>query len=216
MHSTIFTKGETSMSNYENYEDKSVNVLMWIVLSVFAVIFIYAGVFVSSCVSTYNALVDKEEDVNLAFANVQSVMQSRIEKIPDLVKVADEAADHLETIYADISKSRAALSAASTPNELDEANTELTKNINQFLTVVEKYPTITASEQYTALMDSIEGSANRINIAREKYNEEVSNYNRAVRKFPGSLLANLFGFHIMETFKADAKASHNSVVDFDN
>lgn len=190
------------------------SITTWVALGIIATILISVICFVGSCVSTYNNLVNKEEDVSLAFANVQSVMQSRIEKIPDLVKVADEAAEHLETIYADIADGRSALSAANTPEELDAANAQITENINQFLAVVEHYPTITASDQYTALMDSIEGAANRINVAREDYNAAVSQYNRLVRRFPGSLLANMFGFETMEPFEADEAANNNSVVDF--
>ena len=170
--------------------------------------------FVGSCIGTYNNLIEMEENVDLAFANVQNVMQSRIEKIPDLVKVADEAAEHIETIYADIAAGRSALSAASTPEELDAANAQITENINQFLAVVENYPTITASEQYTALMDSIEGAANRILVAREDYNAAVSQYNRTVRRFPGSLLAGFFGFETVEPFEADEAANNSSIVDF--
>lgn len=188
----------------------------WIAIGILVVFLISIFSFVGSCINTYNNLVDYEEDVNLAFANVQNVMQSRIEKIPDLVKVADEAAEHLETIYADIADGRSALSACSTPEELDAANAQLTENINQFLAVVENYPTITASEQYTALMDSIEGAANRILVAREDYNIAVSAYNRTVRYFPGSLLANIFGFEEMEEFKADEAANDSSIVDFGN
>ena len=199
------------MNNYEN-NGKRIGCLVAIVSLIVFLIFVFS--IVGSCVNTYNDLVDLEEDVNLAFANVQSVMQSRIEKIPDLVKVADEAAEHLETIYADIADGRSALNAASTPEELDAANAQITENINQFLAVVENYPTITASEQYTSLMDSIEGAANRINVAREDYNTEVSEFNRVVRRFPGSLLANFFGFEIIEPFEADDEANNSSVVDF--
>lgn len=210
------------MTNHENYihynhggpEKRGLGVGAWIAIGIVIVFFISIFSFVGSCVSTYNNLIDMEEDVNLAFANVQSAMQSRIEKIPDLVKVADEAAEHLETIYADIAEGRSALSAASNPEELDAANAQITENINQFLAVVENYPTITASEQYTALMDSIEGAANRINVARENYNAAVSDYNRTVRRFPGSLLAGFFGFDTMEPFEADEAANNNSVVDF--
>lgn len=210
------------MTNSENYihynhggpENRGLGVGAWIAIGIAIVFFISIFSFVGSCVSTYNNLIDMEEDVNLAFANVQSAMQSRIEKIPDLVKVADEAAEHLETIYADIAEGRSALSAASNPEELDAANAQITENINQFLAVVENYPTITASEQYTALMDSIEGAANRINVARENYNAAVSEYNRTVRRFPGSLLAGFFGFDTMEPFEADEAANNNSVVDF--
>ncbi|MBR3614052.1 MAG: LemA family protein [Clostridia bacterium] len=186
----------------------------WIAIGILAVFLISIFSIVGTCKRTYNDMVDMEEDVNLAFANVQNVMQSRIEKIPDLVKVADEAAEHLETIYADISAGRASLSAASTPEELDAANAQMTENINQFLAVVENYPTITASQQYSALMDSIEGAANRILVAREDYNIAVSNYNRTVRHFPGNILANMFGFEEMEEFEADEAANNSSVVDF--
>lgn len=194
--------------------NKTSNLGMWIVLSVFAFLIIFTVWLLSSLIISYNNLVDTEENVNLAFANVQNVMQSRIEKIPDLVKVTDEAANHLETIYSDIAKNRASLNAASTPEKLDEANIELTKNINQFLAVVESYPTITASEQYTALMDSIEGASNRITIARELYNTEVNKYNRLIKRFPGLLIADFFGFEEKELFKADEEANNSSIVDF--
>ncbi len=194
--------------------NKTSNLGMWIVLSVFAFLIIFIVWLLSSLIISYNNLVDTEENVNLAFANVQNVMQSRIEKIPDLVKVTDEAANHLETIYSDIAKNRASLNAASTPEKLDEANIELTKNINQFLAVVESYPTITASEQYTALMDSIEGASNRITIARELYNTEVNKYNRLIKRFPGLLIADFFGFEEKELFKADEEANNSSIVDF--
>lgn len=194
--------------------NKTSNLGMWIVLSVFAFLIIFTVWLLSSLIISYNNLVDTEENVNLAFANVQNVMQSRIEKIPDLVKVTDEAANHLETIYSDIAKNRASLNAASTPEKLDEANIELTKNINQFLAVVESYPTITASEQYTALMDSIEGASNRITIARELYNTEVNKYNRLIKRFPDLLIADFFGFEEKELFKADEEANNSSIVDF--
>ncbi len=193
---------------------RKMGIVSWIDIGILVVFLISIFSFIGSCVNTYNNLVDMEEDVNLAFANVQSVMQSRIEKIPDLVKVADEAAEHLETIYEDISEGRSALSAASTPEELDAANAQITENINQFLAVVENYPTITASEQYTSLMDSIEGAANRINVAREDYNAAVSQYNRVVRRFPGSLMASIFGFETIEPFEADEEANNSSIVDF--
>ena len=165
--------------------NKTSNLGMWIVLSVFAFLIIFTVWLLSSLIISYNNLVD-----------------------------TDEAANHLETIYSDIAKSRASLNAASTPEKLDEANIELTKNINQFLAVVESYPTITASEQYTALMDSIEGASNRITIARELYNTEVNKYNRLIKRFPGLLIADFFGFEEKELFKADEEANNSSIVDF--
>lgn len=155
-----------------------------------------------------------EENVKLEWSDVQTAMQARLEKIPDLVKVADEAAEHFETIYASIADGRSALKAAETPEELDAANAQITENINQFLAVVENYPTITANEQYNRLMDEIEGAVNRIQVAREDYNAAVAQYNKTVRRFPGSLLANIFGFDVMESFEADEAANNSSLVDF--
>lgn len=208
-----------SYENYIHYNEggggkKGLSVGAWIAIGIAVVFLISIFSVYGSCKNTYNNLVDMEEDVNLAFANVQSAMQSRIEKIPDMVKVTEAAAEHFETIYAGIEESRKALSACKTPDELDAANAELTNNINQFLVIAENYPTITASDQYTALLDSIEGAANRIKIARDDYNVAVSNYNRTVRHFPGNLLANMFGFEVMEEFKADEEAGNSSVVEF--
>ena len=204
--------------NYIHYNEgggkKGLSVGAWIAIAIAAIFLISIFSFVGSCKNTYNNLVDMEEDVNLAFANVQSAIQSRIEKIPDMVSVTEAAAEHFEKIYESIEEGRKALSACNTPEELDATNAQITENINQFLVIAENYPTVTASEQYTALMDSIEGAANRIKIARDEYNVAVSNYNRTVRRFPGNILANMFGFEVMEEFKADEAANNSSVVEF--
>ena len=112
----------TSSENYIHYNNngdgrRDLSVGSRIAIGILAVFLISMFSLVGSCVNTYNKLIDMEEDVNLAFANVQSVMQNRIEKIPDMVKVTDEAAEHLETIYANIADGRKAMSASSTPEE---------------------------------------------------------------------------------------------------
>lgn len=201
--------------NYDDNEGKrGLGLGGWIAIGIVAVFLISMFSLLGSCITTYNNLVEMEENVKLEFADVQTAMQSRLEKIPDLVKVADEAAEHIETIIGDVSGARTALGNSSTPEELDAANAEITTKINEFLVIVEQYPTITASEQYTRLMDQIEGAANRINVAREDYNVAVSEYNRTVRRFPGALLANIFGFDTMELFEADEAANNSSLVDF--
>ena len=204
--------------HYNGYDEddgrNKIGLLGWIVIAFIVFFLISTFSLVGSCVNTYNKLVEMEEDVNLAFANVQTAMQSRLEKIPDLVEVADEAAEHIETIIGDVSDAREALGSCTTPEELDAANAEITNQINEFLVVVENYPTITASDQYNNLMDQIEGAVNRIGVAREDYNVAVNEYNKLVRRFPSSLLANMFGFETKEEFKADEAANNSSLVDF--
>lgn len=189
-----------------------------ILIIVLALIIIPIFSIAGSFISTYNGLIDMEEDVKLAKANVQTMMQRRLELIPDLVETTKAAAAHEEKIYEDIANARAALTGSlesGNLQELDEANTELTTSIKNLIKVInENYPEISASDQYTSLMDQLEGSVNRISVARESYNEVVSKYNKKVRRFPGSIIANMFGFEEIEEFKADEEANNTNMVDF--
>ena len=189
-----------------------------ILIVVLALIIIPIFSIAGSFISTYNGLIDMEEDVKLAKANVQTMMQRRLELIPDLVETTKAAAAHEEKIYEDIANARAALTGSlesGNLQELDEANTELTTSIKNLIKVInENYPEISASKQYTSLMDQLEGSVNRISVARESYNEVVSKYNKKVRRFPGSIIANMFGFEEIEEFEADEEANNTNMVDF--
>jgi len=162
-------------------------------------------------------LVNLEEDVNKASAEVQNQMQRRAELIPDLVATVKNYTKHEEKIYEDIANARAALTESfktGNPSEISEANSQLTTKVNSLLAIAENYPTLTAGEQYTSLMDQLEGSVNRITVARGNYNELVAKYNKKVRNFPGSILASMFGFEQLEQYKADESANKINMVDF--
>ena len=169
--------------------------------------------------TTYNSLVDMEEDVKLARANIENAMQRRLELIPDLVEVVKNYAKHEEKIYEDIANAREALTSSiqsGDVSKINEANAELSRQVDQLLVIAESYPQLTAGAQYISLMDQLEGSVNRISVARDDYNEVVSKYNRAIRKFPGSILAGMFGFEQMEQFEADPEAERTNMVDWGN
>ncbi len=175
------------------------------------------AIFGLSCVGTYNSLVNLEEDVNKASAEVQNQMQRRAELIPDLVATVKNYTKHEEKIYEDIANARAALTESfktGNPSEISEANSQLTTKVNSLLAIAENYPTLTAGEQYTSLMDQLEGSVNRITVARGNYNDLVAKYNKKVRNFPGSILASMFGFEQLEQYKADESANKINMVDF--
>lgn len=175
------------------------------------------AIFGLSCVVTYNSLVNLEEDVNKASAEVQNQMQRRAELIPDLVATVKNYTKHEEKIYEDIANARAALTESfktGNPSEISEANSQLTTKVNSLLAIAENYPTLTAGEQYTSLMDQLEGSVNRITVARGNYNDLVAKYNKKVRNFPGSILASMFGFEQLEQYKADESANKINMVDF--
>lgn len=184
---------------------------------VLIVIVAILAIFGLSCVVTYNSLVNLEEDVNKASAEVQNQMQRRAELIPDLVATVKNYTKHEEKIYEDIANARAALTESfktGNPSEISEANSQLTTKVNSLLAIAENYPTLTAGEQYTSLMDQLEGSVNRITVARGNYNDLVAKYNKKVRNFPGSILASMFGFEQLEQYKADESANKINMVDF--
>lgn len=173
---------------------------------------------VGTGIGTYNRMVNLEEDVNLAQSNVQTMMQRRLELIPDLVETTKAAAAHEEKIFEDIANARAALNSSFETGDaqvMDQANQQLSSAIDAMMLVInENYPTISASEHYTSLMDQLEGSVNRISVARENYNTAVSKYNRVIRNFPGSILAGMFGFERIKPFEADEAANNTNMVDF--
>ena len=203
-----------------SYEEKSKRLIT--IVSVFLLTFLTVVVMgivavVGSFISTYNNLVDLEENVAYAEANVETMMQRRLELIPDLVSTVKAYTKHEEQVFEDITNAREALAQsfdAGNLKQISEANDNLTTAVNRLISIVEDNPEITASEQYISLMDQIEGSVNRISIARENYNEEVSEYNRTIRHFPGKVLAEIYGFEEIETFKVDEQASSTNMVDF--
>lgn len=200
-----------------NFDTKSKG-YQWIgaaILASFAVLLCTVFVVGIVFLTTYNDLVDAREDVNLAKTNVQNMMQRRLELIPDLVEVVEAAAGHEEKVFGDIAAAEAALSTcleSGDAKQISEANTKLSEEINNLIVFARDYPTLTAGTQYTSLMDQIEGSINRISIAREKYNEMVSEYNRKVDKAPGCFIARAFGFTAMEEFEADKAAEQTNLV----
>lgn len=204
------------MRNYEDNERNGARLGLIIGLGVVGVILFIMFSIGGWFIGTYNNLVDMDENVSLAEAKVETMMQRRLELIPDLEKVVMSAAKHEENITKDIANARAGLTSAlenGDAQEINEANSNFSKEINNLIQVIhENYPQLTTGEQYTSLMDQIEGSINRITTARESYNEQVSEYNRVVRKFPGSLLANIYGFEKAEEFKADAEAERTSLL----
>lgn len=193
--------------------NKSLSLTSIVLIIIVGVVIIFG----LSCMGTYNSLVNLEEDVSQANAEVQNQMQRRAELIPDLVATVKNYTKHEEKIFSDIANARAALNASfqsGDPAEISEANSQLTARVNNLLAIAENYPTLTSSEQYISLMDQLEGSVNRITVARTNYNELVAKYNKKVRNFPGSILASMFGFEKLEQYKADESANKMNMVDF--
>lgn len=172
-------------------------------------------IFAGKCVATYNNLIDAKENVKLAKSNVETMMQRRLELIPDLVETVKMYTEHEEKIFDDIAQASLVLSNSwinGDPKEISEADKKVSTEINGIISVAKNYPELTSSTHYTALMDELAGSVNRIATARDRYNQQVAIYNKKVNKFPGNIMAGIFGFEEMDEFEADKEAERTNMI----
>ncbi len=159
-----------------------------------------------SCIGIYNGLAQGREAVDTARADIDVYLQRRADLIPNLVATVKELSEHEKAIVDSVTDARAAMVGANTTGEKLEANDQLTTAINNLMVVVENYPTIQSSEEYRNLMDNLEGTENRIAVARRDYNDAVKTYNKKVISFPGNILAGMFGFEKEVYYEASAGA----------
>lgn len=165
-------------------------------------------------IPSYNKFVTQEENVDKSYAQVENQLQRRLDLIPNLVNTVKGYANHEEKVLTDIADARAKLAGAQGPEEQAAADTELSGALSRLLVVVENYPDLKANQQFTQLMDELAGTENRIGVARQDYNEQVATFNRQVKRFPGKIVASIFGFDEKEYFKADKAANETPEVDF--
>ena len=178
---------------------------------------------VSGC--GYNALQMKEEGVFKAWGDIESSLQRRADLIPNLVETVKGYAKHeRETLEGVINARARATSVQITPKDLSdpaamqqfqEAQGGLSSALARLMVVAEQYPDLKANQNFLDLQHQLEGTENRINVARQRYNETVEAFNAAIRKFPENL-TNKFLLHLdrKEYFKAEAQAKEAPKVQF--
>lgn len=173
-----------------------------------------AGIILVYSIGSYNGLVSKEENVDNKWSQVDNQLKRQADLIPNLVETVKGYAKHEQSAIDSVTEARAQLAGAKTPEAKAEADQELSGALSRLMVVVEKYPDLKANENYKSLMDSLEGTQNRITVARKDYNDEVSVFNKNIKKFPKNLLANLFGFDEKTYFEVDEKDKETPKVDF--
>lgn len=171
-------------------------------------------VFALVLVPKYNSLVAAEENVDSKWAQVENQLQRRYDLIPNLVESVKGYTNHEQQVIADITNARAQMGNANSPAQQAVANDTLTGALSRLLVVVENYPNLKADANFRQLMDELAGTENRLAVAREDYNNEVQQFNKHVKRFPGNLMAGMFGFEQKEYFKATAGAEQAPAIDF--
>ncbi|MDD5861099.1 MAG: LemA family protein [Prevotella sp.] len=179
---------------------------LWIALGVIVVIILWG-------VSAYNGMVSKQETATTALANVQTTYQRRADLLPNLTKVVKAYAKHENETFKEVAEARSKVSQIKldagdlTPEKIrqfQQAQGELSAALGKLMAVSENYPQLKASENFQDLQTQLEGTENRINEARQQYNEAVQDYDVTIRRMPNVLVAGMFGFEKMAKFEAAA------------
>ena len=187
----------------------------------FAVIAIVAMGSFSSC--NYNSLVEQQQSVDQAWAEVETQYQRRADLIPNLVSTVKGYAEHeSKTLEAVVSARAKATSISLSAEDLTEENLakyqqaqgELSGALKSLLAVTEAYPNLKANETFRDLQVQLEGTENRIATARTRYTQVVKDYNTSIKKFPTVIYAGWFGFEAKPQFKAAEGAENAPKVEF--
>lgn len=163
----------------------------------------------------YDGAVSAQEKVNSEWADVQAAYQRRADLVPNLVATVKGAAENEKEILVKVTQARAGIVNARTPEDLELAGREINTAINL---AFEAYPQIRSTENFQDLQAQLEGTENRINVARQRYNEAVRNYNTYVRGYFKRTALNMFGgdedFSVRKPFEASAQAQDAPKVEF--
>ena len=171
-----------------------------------------------------NTAVEHEANAKTAWSNVESSYQRRSDLIVNLVSTVKGAADFEKSTITQVIEARAKATSTTidptniTPENLEafqQAQSGLSGALSRLLVSVERYPELKANQNFLDLQNQLEGTENRINVARDRYNKAVNTYDIFTAKFPNKILAGWFGFGEMARYKADPGAEKAPEVDFD-
>lgn len=189
----------------------------WIVIGVVVVLVLMFG-------SGINTIPTLEETVNASWAQVENQYQRRMDLVPNLVETVKGYANFEQKTLVDVIEARAAatkitltpatLSDPAAVKNFEQAQGNLTSALSRLMVVVEKYPDLKANQNFLALQSQLEGTENRIAVARKDYIDTVQQYNTMVRTFPGRLWAMIYGAQPKQPFTATAGADKPPAVKF--
>jgi len=174
-------------------------------------------------VGFYNTGIEYQENAKTAWSKVESAYQRRADLIPNLVNtVKGYAAHEKETLEAVVNARASATQTKIDPTNItpeqmakfQQAQQGLSGALSRLLLVVEKYPDLKADKHFLELQSQLEGTENRIKVERDRFNDAVNLFNKHIKKFPGNMLAGMFGFNQMTRFENEKGAEKAPQVDF--
>lgn len=178
-------------------------------------------------IAPYNNMVSLEENVTTKQANIQSSLQSRLDKINELMPSVQGAMDHESDIYKEIAALRSGtkginvdsdgnmtIDSSASTNDLENADAASSQMIRDIRIAMEAYPELGSTQLMSDFMTSVEGIENRLSVAREEYNEAVQDYNTTIRKFPNNLISGFMGFEKIDKYQASDQAQNAPEVKF--
>lgn len=181
------------------------------------IIAIIVGLILIWGIGAYNGFVKKQEAMTTAWGQVENVYQRRADLVPNLVALVKNYAEYEQGTLIAVTEARAKKAAATTVDienytesdlkDFQTAQDELGSSLNRLIVSVENYPDLKANEEYLTLQAQLAGCENRILTERQRFNEAAKAYNQSIRKFPGNLIANMFGFEKRPYFEADEGAN---------
>ena len=174
-------------------------------------------------ISSYNGLVSMDENVSNQWANVETQYQRRSDLIPNLVNTVKGYAKHESETLESVMQARSQATQVKidpsncTPQQLaayQKAQGDVTTALGKLLAITENYPDLKANQNFLELQSQLEGTENRINVARKDFNDTAKKYNTSLRRFPRNIIASMCGFEKRNYFEAEAGAEKAPKVEF--
>lgn len=163
---------------------------------------------------SYNKISVMDEDVNNAWAQVENVLKRRADLIPNLLSTVQGYAAHEKEVLLEVTKARAGLESANSPQEYAEANANFDQAIRDLNIVVEAYPELKANQNFLEFQTELANTENKISTERLRYNDSVKIYNTTIRRFPTNLLAGVFNFDKRQYFEINQQDAEVPKVEF--